>query len=36
VFTRPHFSFIVPAHNEEQYLGDILVHIAKLGYPTDS
>ncbi|PQM45190.1 Putative glycosyltransferase EpsH [Mycobacterium talmoniae] len=29
------FSIVIPAHNEEEYLGDTLAHIARLSYPTD-
>jgi len=36
VLGQQYFSIIVPAHNEEQYLGDTLDHVAKLAYPTDS
>ena len=36
MLTRPHFSIIVPAHNEERYLGDTLDHVANLEYPTSS
>ncbi|MFA6536222.1 MAG: glycosyltransferase [Candidatus Paceibacterota bacterium] len=32
-FRQPFFSIIVPAHNEEKYLGDTLTHLKSLDYP---
>jgi glycosyltransferase involved in cell wall biosynthesis len=36
VLGRLHFSIIVPAHNEEKYIGNTLEHIANLSYPRES
>src|ERR1700735_2741178 len=29
------FSFVIPAHNEENYLRDTLEHLKQLDYPAD-
>jgi glycosyltransferase involved in cell wall biosynthesis len=33
--TKLRFSIIIPAHNEEKYIGATLEHIATLSYPTE-